>query len=277
MAPHSNVKNYKLLRLHSGNRGTTSPSALKGCWQDVKGLRIHSRSAKVAGGIPFVLIHGLIISSLYMIPLAERLAVRHEVHALDLPGFGRSESPSRVLSISQLADAVVDWLAASEIRRCYLVANSLGCEVAAHVALKAPSEVVSLVLIGPTLDPNAHAFLTQTFRLFWDALHEPVRLWFNWAVDFFRAGLRRALGTTREMFRDHIEHQLPKIVVPALIMRGGIDPTCPQVAAEEMVRLLRGSQLLVIESEPHCVHYTAPSVVGDAIEGFVALLQTKGA
>ena len=45
------------------------------------------------GAPPFVLIHGLVISSLYMIPLGEFLAKEREVYALDLPGFGRSEAP----------------------------------------------------------------------------------------------------------------------------------------------------------------------------------------
>jgi 2-hydroxy-6-oxonona-2,4-dienedioate hydrolase len=240
-------------------------------WTLVNGCPLHSRSSSPANaGIPFILIHGLVISSLYMIPLAECLAVRHQVYALDLPGFGRSAAPRHILSLPQLADAVIGWLDAMEIGHCHLVGNSLGCEIGAHVAVKAPARVASFTLIGPTLDPAAFAVRTQTLRLLRDALHEPVRLWINWAFDFFRAGVRRALGTTREMFRDHIEHQLPLVTAPALIIRGGIDPTLPREAALTMKRLLPRGELLVIENEPHCVHYTDPVAVCRATEAHAA-------
>jgi len=232
---------------------------------------LHSRSSRLGGGVPFVLIHGLVISSLYMIPLAERIAVDHEVHALDLPGFGRSERPTKILTLPELADSIIAWMTAKGFHQCHLVANSLGCEIAAHLAVKAPRLVTTLTLIGPTLDPRNHALLVQTARLIQDALREPVRLWMNWIFDFCRAGLRRAIGTTREMFRDHIEHQLPRITARTLVMRGKTDPTVTQSAALAMTRLLSRGELLVIEDEPHCVHYTNPLRVWEAIRQFTEL------
>ncbi len=246
-------------------------SKLVNRWVTIQGRRFHSRSAEVqASDAPFVLVHGLVISSLYMIPLAECLARRHSVHAVDLPGFGRSAGPARTLSVPELAEALLAWLAESGIGRCHLVANSLGCQIAAHVAVQAPERVASLVLIGPTLDPRAFALALQTWRLLRDALREPPRLWLNWIFDFGRAGIRRAVGTTRAMFRDHIEHQLPWVRASTLVMRGGLDPTVPQRAAEEMTRLLPLGHLMVVPGQTHCVHYTVPETVCDAIERHAA-------
>jgi len=247
--------------------GYSAPTNLESRWTPVNGQLLHSRSSKVVSSSdPFVLVHGLVISSLYMIPLAECMAVEHPVHAVDLPGFGRSGGPAQILSISQLADALIGWMAEAGVGRCHLVANSLGCQIAAHVAVKAPERIASLVLIGPTLDPLAFAATIQTVRLLRDAMHEPPRLWMNWIFDFCRAGFRRALGTTREMFRDHIERQLPLVRARTLVMRGEQDPTVPQSSAEEMTRLLPQGALMVIKGQPHCVHYTAPETVRDAIE-----------
>jgi pimeloyl-ACP methyl ester carboxylesterase len=255
--------------------GFPAESHLESRWTPVNGQMLHSRGfLGTSNGIPFVLVHGLVISSLYMIPLAECLALRHSVHAVDLPGFGRSEGPAQTLSIPQLADSVIGWMAEVGIERCHLVANSLGCEIAAHVAVKATERVASMTLIGPTLDPHAFAVTTQTLRLLQDAMHEPPRLWMNWIFDFLRAGIRRALGTTREMFRDHIENQLPLVKTRTLVMRGGRDPTVPQRAAEEMERLLPQGSLIVMKGEPHCVHYTEPEAVCDAIERFAQSVDT---
>lgn len=246
--------------------GLPARSRLESRWTTVGGVRMHSRgtSAK-SGAVPFVLVHGLVISSLYMIPLAECLAVDHEVHALDLPGFGRTDAPAEVLTIPQLAEAVVAWLEKAGIQRCHLMANSLGCQVAAHVAVTAPQRVETLVLVGPTLDPASHSMCRETGRLLRDALQEPKRLWLNWIFDFMRAGLRRALGTTGAMFRDYIEQQLPRISARTLIIRGGMDPTVPPAAALAMRALLANGELMVIEGEPHCVHYTQPEMVCRAI------------
>jgi 2-hydroxy-6-oxonona-2,4-dienedioate hydrolase len=238
-------------------------------WTSVNGRRLHSRSSALVGNssIPFVLVHGLVISSLYMIPLAERIAEEHAVHALDLPGFGRSEGPSKVLTIPELAEWVIAWMTAMDVQRCHLVANSLGCEVCAQIVVNAPERVATLTLIGPTIDPQAHAFGIQAVRLLRDSLREPFRLRMNWMFDFCRAGLRRAIGTTREMFRNYIEQQLPRIAAPTLVLRGENDSTVPQSAALAMTQLLRCGHLVVIAEAPHCVHYTNPSEVWEAIRG----------
>ena len=248
--------------------GVPTVTGLESRWTSVNGHAFHSRTNKspAADGVPFVLVHGLVISSLYMIPLAECIAETNDVYAVDLPGFGRSAGPAGALSIPALADWLITWMVEIGITRCHLVGNSLGCEIAAHVAVKAPERVETLTLIGPTLDPDAFAVLTQTLRLLQDALHEPIRLWLNWLFDFCRAGVPRALGTTREMFRDHIERQLPQINARALVLRGETDPTVPQSAALKMTQLLPRGQLHVIRREPHCVHYTDPSGVWDAIQ-----------
>lgn len=253
---------------------TTDPRTMKRLesrWISVNGVQIHSRSSAVASirHLPFVLIHGLVISSLYMIPLAELLAEQDEVHAVDLPGFGRSHAPAEVLSIAQLADWVISWLSKSGIHQCHFVANSMGCEVVAHVAVKAPERIATMTLIGPTLDPQAFTVTTQTLRLLKDAMHEPARLWLNWIFDFCRAGIRRSFGTAREMFHDHIERQLPLITARTLVMRGSIDPTVPTSSAQMMTRLLPRGKLIEIQGEPHCVHYTAPLTVCRAIRDHV--------
>lgn len=262
--------------------GLPAASGLESRWATVRGCRLHSRSCadtKGTGaatsqgdGVPFLLLHGLVISSLYFIPLAEVIAVAgHEVHALDLPGFGRSEGPREALSVAQLADWTIDWMAARRVPRCHIIGNSVGCEIAAYVAVKAPERVATLTMVGPTIDPAASAMFTQTVRLLRDALHEPWALWLNWTFDFWRAGPRRAFGTTREMFRDPIENQLPQVMTPSLVIRGGMDPTVPQSAAETVARLLPRGELRVIEGEPHCVHYTDPVAVWEAVERWAVI------
>ena len=108
-------------------------------WVNVGGLRVHARAATGAANAdapPVVLVHGLVVSSRYMIPLAERLAERNHVYAPDLPGFGRSDHPERPLDIVGLADALAGWMHAAGIASAVLIGNSLGCKIIADMALR---------------------------------------------------------------------------------------------------------------------------------------------
>lgn len=107
---------------------------LESRWTRVGGLPIHARVSAaplsrgpLLRGPPVVLVHGLVISSLYMVPTARRLAPFYRVFAPDLPGFGKSGKPARVLSVPELADALVAWLDAAGLGRAAFVGNSLGC------------------------------------------------------------------------------------------------------------------------------------------------------
>ena len=82
-------------------------------WQYINGLRIFVRSIthhKSQNTLPIILIHGLSISSSMMVPLMKSLSPYFAVYALDLPGFGRSENPQRILSTSELADILALWV-----------------------------------------------------------------------------------------------------------------------------------------------------------------------
>ncbi|MEO8354059.1 MAG: alpha/beta fold hydrolase [Chthoniobacteraceae bacterium] len=248
-----------------GEIGLAPQTELPSRWTEVGGLRLHSRGLSRVDSTPFVLTHGLVISSLYLIPLAECLAREHAVHALDLPGFGRSPGPRPALDVVTLAESVVAWLSAAGIERCHLVANSLGCQIAAHVAAKAPHLVQSLILIGATVDPAASRLSTQFIRLLRDAVHEPARLWMDWFFDFARAGLRRSIQTIRHMMADRIEAQLPHIHAATLVLRGENDRTMPERWGKEAAALIPNARLETVSQHAHCVHYTAPRLVAEII------------
>jgi pimeloyl-ACP methyl ester carboxylesterase len=250
--------------------GLPARSALRSRWTEVDGLRLHSRSAsRDEAAPPFVLIHGLIISSLYFIPLAEALARRAPVHALDLPGYGRSEKPAHPLGTPALADFVARWIETMGFSRCHIVGNSFGSQVAAELAVRHANLVETVTLIGPTVDPRAPTLFRQALRLLRDMPREPARLWLNHLVDDCRAGPRFAIALMRAMIENHIETNLPRITAPTLVMRGECDPIAPERWAREAVRLLLHGSLNTIPRGSHCVHYAAPDSTAAAIFAFL--------
>ncbi|MBX5490200.1 MAG: alpha/beta hydrolase [Chloroflexi bacterium] len=242
-------------------------------WYVVGGLRLHARVSiePVPPASPtVVLVHGLIVSSRYMLPTATRLAPRCRVHIPDLPGYGRSAKPERVLRVPELADALAGYLASAGLDHVALVANSFGCQIAADCAMRHPERIARVVLIGPTVDPAARALAQQVARWLRNVPGEPPWLGLVIARDLVDMGVRRALCTLRFMLEDRIEAKLPHVRVPTLVVRGARDTVVPQRWAEEATRLLPAGRLAVIPGAAHTVNYNAPLELVRVVYPFVA-------
>jgi 2-hydroxy-6-oxonona-2,4-dienedioate hydrolase len=226
--------------------------------------------ARIEGsGPPLVLVHGLAVSSRYFAPLIRALARTRTVLAPDLPGYGRSATPSRPLDIPELADALDRWLELTGVAPVPLVANSVGCQVAVDLAVRRPELVTRLVLLGPTMDPSAPTVLRQAVRLALDNLREPPGLWFAEMIDYLRMGPRRTIATARLALEDPFAEKASRLPHPALVVRGGRDAIVSREWAEHVARLLPDGRLAVIPGEPHAAHWSAAEEVARVVEEFL--------
>lgn len=222
-----------------------------------------------AGSPAVVLVHGLVVSSRYMIPTAEKLASYHEVYVPDLPGFGRSEKPPSVLDVAGLSDSLAAWMETAGLTSAVLVGNSVGCQVVAELALRHPGAVERAVLQGPTMDLEARTALRQAARLALDGTREPLSLLPIMLLDYVSAGLHRSVSTFRYALGDPIEEKLPRVRVPTLVVRGDRDPIVPQRWAERVARLLPKGRLVVVPGAAHTMNYAAPSELARVVREFV--------
>ncbi len=244
----------------------------KSVWTVVDGRRVHARAAEGAaseGSPAVVLVHGLVVSGRYMVPTLERLAPFHRVYAPDLPGFGQSEKPSRVLDVAGLSEFLAAWMRAVGLEGAALVGNSFGCQLIADLAVRCPGLVGRAVLQGPTMDPAARSVPRQIGRLLLDAPREPLSLVPIEFLDYLRAGTGRAWRTLRYALEDRIEDKLPEMGMPVLVVRGSRDPIAPQRWAEEAVRLLPNGRLVVIAGAAHAVNFGAPSELARVVRAFL--------
>jgi pimeloyl-ACP methyl ester carboxylesterase len=98
-------------------------------------------------GAPLVLLHGLLDCAVGWKHLAELMD--RPCYAVDLPGFGDSDCPTRN-RISAYAEDVQTALAELEVHDFTLVGHSLGGAVATGLAERLRDDVAALVLIAPT-------------------------------------------------------------------------------------------------------------------------------
>ena len=214
---------------------------LETVWTRAGGLRMHARASgdlRPAPRAAVVLVHGLVVSSRYMVPTAERLAPYRRVFAPDLPGFGRSEKPHRDLDVSGLSDALSAWMGEVGLERAVLVGNSFGCQIIADLAVRHPERVEQAILQGPTVDPRGRTVLRQVGRFLLDIPRQPPSFVPIELLDFVNAGTRRSWRTFRYALEDRIEEKLPYLKVPTLVVRGSQDPIAPQRWTQEVTELL---------------------------------------
>jgi pimeloyl-ACP methyl ester carboxylesterase len=224
-----------------------------------------------------VLVHGLIVSSRYMIPTAVRLARSFRVYVPDLPGYGKSFDPEQVLDVPALADALARWLSAAGLGRVHLLANSYGCQVAADFAARYPDRLQRLVLAGPTVDPGSRPGLWLAARWLANVPLEPAALALVVARDLMDIGPRRAWREFEYMMADHIERKLPQIQAPTLIVRGGRDTTVSPAWAAEAARLVPDGRLVVVPGAPHTLNYNAPRALARLARAFFLAQARVGA
>ncbi len=230
-------------------------------WTTVAGLRLYARASRETPDPAFrtvILIHGAFISSRYMIPIAARLAPHYNVYAPDLPGYGKSDRPARVPAVGGFSDVLVRWMDGTGIARAAFIGNSFGCQIVADLAVRYPERITRAILVGPTVDPRRHTLLQQGALLLLDGTREPLRYLPLLLGDCIRIGTREGAQLARVVLADHIEHNLPRLHAPTLVVRGEHDPLVPQRWAEEATRLLPTARLMVIPGVAHVAHYDAP-------------------
>jgi len=170
----------------------------------------------VGEGMPFVLLHGILLDAHINRELATRFAVEgYRVILLDLLGHGRSDKSSdpKDHRADFYADQVIGLLDHLGIEQAMVGGVSLGCIVSLHVAAKAPQRVAGLFLEMPVMEWSAP----------WAAVMlSPMLV----AARFLRAGY---VPLTRMMRKLPRPHELKREWLASIMNTLSLDP--PVVAA----------------------------------------------
>ena len=236
-------------------------------WTQVDGAGIFARrgAQRHPGKLPIVLLHGLGVSSSYMVPLAKLLCTTNDVWAPDLPGYGRSDHPAHALDIPELAQALLAWAKANGIERALYCANSMGCQVIAEFAAQQSARVAALVLLSPTFDVSSWGIFRNIFHLGEDALREPPGLVALQAYDYLHNGPLRTLRTFFHARRHAMLTRLQQLSSPGLIIWGSADPIVSRGWAEKVSSTMPNASLLVVPDAPHALNYNSPEIVAAAL------------
>jgi pimeloyl-ACP methyl ester carboxylesterase len=115
----------------------------------VRGARIRTHVSGDPAHPPVLLLHGIGRSLEDWAPQHDRLADRHRVISVDMPGFGLSDRLPERVTLDSLAGGVADTVAAlGEERPLHVMGNSLGGAVAMRMLVRDPDRIATLTLVN---------------------------------------------------------------------------------------------------------------------------------
>ena len=253
-------------------------------------------------GPAILFVHGLGASWQSWLEQLPEFAASHRVVAMDLPGFGYSESPSEDISIEYYARWTAQFMDVLGIESAAVVGNSMGGFVSAELAIKVPARVQRLVFVSAAIfwqnrrraQPLvqlaklsdavvARALVRATDdiatrrRLRYAALatagfRYPQYVSDELAHEMVRSARRTDgfLPALQALAGYDLEEELPKISCPTLIVWGANDQLVSVKDAERLEDLIPASRREVFERTGHVAMLERPERFNRLLEEFLA-------
>lgn len=197
--------------------------------------------------------------------LADLLAKKYIVYALDLPGFGVT-AIDRSYDLDDYVKHVHKFTQKKSLKKFVLAGHSFGGRVAIKFALKYSGLLEKLILVD-SAGIERKSLETKVAK--WLAALTPMRL-----RELFRPmiGSRdylQSVGLMRETMKkivaENLEPELSKIKTPTLLIWGEDDHTTPLWMGKTMAAQIQGSTLKVISGGDHGIPYRKAKEVVNAI------------
>ncbi len=251
-----------------------------------------------AGAPAVVLLHNIFCDRRVYEEIVAALRDRYRTIAIDFRGHGDSQAGPHPYTIDDLAGDVRAVMDREGVEHATVVGLSIGATVAMEVALAHPQRVSGLVLMGA--DAEADTVVTAwRNRLFCAAvtvigmrafvLSEVGKTlfgrWFRTqaAARFavYRERLSRfdARSARRSMRawsrRRALLDRLPALAMPARVVVGDDDVSCPLVCGEKIAAAIPGADLVRIPHAGHTIPVERPGETAQALLTFLEKLATS--
>jgi len=254
------------------------------------GARLHVIDQ--GAGDPVLWLQGLNAPAAAWAVQRAHFAQRFRSLAPDGRGVGQSDAPPGPYTARQMAADAVKVLDAAGVDRAHVVGLSLGGAVAQELALVHPARVRSLALLSTfaAQPPRARALLEAWRALYPVAIADP-RLRKAWELQAYswlftdrfwrseanvRAALRFASSQPPQTAQGFVAQvdaalshdsrdRLGGLDVPTLVIHGALDQLSVKENGEELARLIRGAELLILPEAGHAVNLEGQRPVNAAL------------
>jgi 2-hydroxy-6-oxonona-2,4-dienedioate hydrolase len=233
-------------------------------------------------GLCLLLLHGFFGNAHNWEPTIAALAKRHKVLAPQLPFFGLDRKVDR---ISHLTNFLDELLQAHPDDQIVAVGNSLGGQLAVHLALHRPGRVAGLVLTGSSglyernltnkiqRHPPREWVRERVREIFYDDVHVTDQQVDDvMALLYDRKKAYDILYLAKSIRNESLRSVLPQVTCPVTLIWGADDRITPPDTAEEFKALLPQAELHFIPRCGHAAMMEQPQTFNRLVENFLKRL-----
>jgi len=234
-------------------------------------------------GEPLLLLHGASGAGAWL-PFMASLSGKFDVIVPEHPGFGASDDPPLIRSVSDMAMFYLDFLETLELRDIHIVGHSLGGWIAAETLIRDQSRAKSLTLIsaaGIRVEgiPSGDIFIWNREELlrnvFYNQAYADIALSLQLTEQQLDTMLKNRFTATKlgwqpRWFNPDLEKWLHRIALPALILWGDEDKIMPPEYAGLWRERLPDARLVMIEKCGHVPQIEKLSETIDPLRDFLA-------
>jgi pimeloyl-ACP methyl ester carboxylesterase len=244
------------------------------------------RVMRAGSGSPLLFLHGGGGAGTWL-PFMARLAETFDVIVPEHPGFGESETPPWLDTVSDLANFYLDFLKQLDLDGVHLVGQSLGGWIAAELAVRNTSRLASLTLasaagIHVKDIPQVDTFLSSDEQRIRDLFHDQkladAVLARALRPELEDVALRNRMTTAKLVWQPrshdpHLQKWLHRIDVPTLLIWGEHDRLFPKDYAFAYQRLIPGSKVVIIPDCGHLPEVEKADVFAAELESFIGAMR----
>lgn len=210
-----------------------------------------------------VLLHGWGQNIEMMMPLGDNFKDYH-VTIIDLPGFGKSSEPDKVLDIYECTEIVEELLSSLNIVKPIMMGHSFGGRISIVYASR--NEVEKLVLFGsPCVREERKSTKEKLLKSIkklpgMNKIGEVAKKYIG-STDYRNSSpiMRQTLVN---VINQDLSLEATKIECPTLLIWGDLDTEAPLEDAKKLEKLLKDGGLVVLEGYTHYAYLEAlPQVV----------------
>lgn len=245
---------------------------------EVAGAKIHL--LKSGSGTAILSLHS-IEGNLGWLPYLDALTQSACVYAPTHPGYGSSERPEWLESISDLARFYLWMLQELGLDKVHLIGGFMGGWIAAEMAVMCPQALHSLTLIGtagvrPDEGEIADIFLLGEEGTTELAIGDSDLLKSAVEAEDAIVRIRGREMTTRLCWKPYMHdpsliHLLPRVEAPTLVVWGENDRIVPVSAGKRIAEAVPNVRLEVIAGAGHLPHIEKPQEVIPLLHQHVGL------
>ena len=241
-----------------------------------KGIQIYYQTT--GNGKDLILLHGWKQDVSTWWGVVDLLKTDFKLWLIDLPGFGRSDTPKKPWNVSDYADAVGDFIKKQTIKKPILLGHSLGGNISIKIVAKYPN-LISKLILEDTSGLRKKSTLKQSILFILAKLikyslpnifnlKEILRVKFYASIgsDYLGAGDLKA--TFQNIVDEDLSSDAKKIITDTLIIWGEHDREVPVTSGKKLYHLIKNSRIEIMEGVDHFPHLENPNLFTYYVKDF---------